>query len=66
VREWGGKLVFPIPDSRGRGGLVKVVLFCGGHGMRMRDDVSDLDADPTGEPDHDPLQAAIAAIHGRE
>jgi glucose-1-phosphate cytidylyltransferase len=25
-----------------RGGLVKVVLFCGGYGMRMRDGVSDL------------------------
>ena len=42
--DWGGRLVFPIPartssHCRGRarrGGLVKVVLFCGGYGMRMR------------------------------
>ncbi len=31
-----------VPDPGARGGRMKVVLFCGGYGMRMRDGVSDL------------------------
>ena len=34
VREWGAQFVVPIPEVRGP---VKVVLFCGGQGMRMRE-----------------------------
>ena len=30
VRDWGGRLVFPIPAAGGGGRAVKVVLFCGG------------------------------------
>ena len=52
VREWGGRLVVPIPpwrwsDARRSdvasppGGVpMKVVLFCGGLGMRMREDAA--------------------------
>ena len=41
VGRWGGRLVVPIPEAGGDR-TVKVVLFCGGYGMRMRDGVSDL------------------------
>ena len=34
VREWGGRFVVPIPEVRGP---VKVVIFCGGQGLRMRE-----------------------------
>ena len=34
AREWGAKFVIPIPEVRGP---VKVVIFCGGQGLRMRE-----------------------------
>ena len=47
IAEWGGQLVFPLPDaayrqvsgaaSKEESSIMKVVLFCGGYGMRMRD-----------------------------
>ena len=41
IREWGGRFVVPIPkvavsDSEAMGRAMKVVLFCGGAGMRLR------------------------------
>ena len=43
IREWGGRFVVPIPkvsllneDFGKGGGRMKVVLFCGGAGMRLR------------------------------
>ena len=44
TREWGAKLVVPSSEAPGLlGGVMKVVLFCGGYGMRMR---SGLDSAP--------------------
>ena len=39
VRSWGGRLVVAIPELEivWEGDSMKVVLFCGGLGMRMRD-----------------------------
>ena len=49
IAEWGGQLVFPLPtlhvvrsDSRRNWRkTMKVVLFCGGYGMRMRNSADD-------------------------
>ena len=59
VRDWGGKLVVALPEARDlleHGGrtAMKVVLFCGGLGMRMRADnrvaaqADDADRQPSG------------------
>ena len=41
IREWGGRLVFPIRATlEVESDDMKVVLFCGGYGMRMRDGAS--------------------------
>ena len=42
MHAWGGRLVFPIPElSIVEVEAMKVVLFCGGYGLRMRSGASD-------------------------
>ena len=42
AREWGARFVVPIPEVRG---AVKVVIFCGGQGLRMREASERAEAD---------------------
>ena len=44
IRDWGGRFVVPIPNVKftERGNAMKVVLFCGGAGMRLRGYADDV------------------------